>query len=170
MEKKNKEKIKTKLDIGCGYKPQGDVNVDPFLEDTPHRNRNREMNPKEIPHFVRATVEYLPFRPVFKETRTDHLFEHLEEPLLGLMECARVAPKGHHTIPSNFSHDGCDSAHYYSWNLQTYTNFLKLCYHSVRVKYKGDRPYFGERKLAMLNPVMGWLGFHKELEARCNVT
>jgi len=51
------------LDVGCGTKPLGDVNVDLFVGKSPHLIREEDIiHPKEIPNFIQAHVHYLPFR------------------------------------------------------------------------------------------------------------
>jgi len=51
------------LDVGCGNKPQGDVNVDLFSSVTPHLRKDRNaINSHDIPNFVNADIHFLPFR------------------------------------------------------------------------------------------------------------
>jgi len=53
------------VDIGCGDKPKGTINVDIRVP----------SNVKEIPNFIQADIRYLPFNDhVFDEVRTSNLF------------------------------------------------------------------------------------------------
>jgi hypothetical protein len=86
------------LDVGCGHRPRGDVNVDLFVEATAHRAADQRINDDvalhvhEIPNFVRADACRLPFRDgVFRRVYSWHLIEHLQEPEAFLDECCRVA-------------------------------------------------------------------------------
>jgi len=86
------------LDVGCGHRPRGDVNVDLFVEATAHRaadqrvNDDVPLNVHRIANFVRADASHLPFRDgVFRKVYSWHLIEHLSEPESFLTECCRVA-------------------------------------------------------------------------------
>jgi len=66
-----------KLDVGCGLKPQGDVNVDLYIQKTMHRGNDSTISPKTIPNFVKCDANYLPFRDnAFTESNCSHLLEH----------------------------------------------------------------------------------------------
>jgi hypothetical protein len=87
-----------RLDVGCGHRPKGDVNVDLFVEATAHRVADQRVNDDvrlkvaEIPNFVRADACHLPFRDRgFRKVYSWHLIEHLEKPEDFLAECCRVA-------------------------------------------------------------------------------
>jgi len=86
------------LDVGCGHRPKGDVNVDLFVEATAHRAADQRVNDDvrlkvaEIPNFVRADACCLPFRDRgFRKVYSWHLIEHLGKPEDFLAECCRVA-------------------------------------------------------------------------------
>jgi len=74
------------LSVGCGGNrkyPQRtirDVNIDITV---PTEN---------IPNFVRADAQHLPFRDkVFERIHASHIIEHLEDPYAFIRECKRVA-------------------------------------------------------------------------------
>jgi len=86
------------LDVGCGHRPKGDVNIDLFVEATAHRAADQRMNDDvrlkvaEIPNFVRADACHLPFRGrAFRKVYSWHLIEHLLKPDDFLAESCRIA-------------------------------------------------------------------------------
>jgi hypothetical protein len=86
------------LDVGCGHRAQGDVNVDLFPEASAHRAADQLVNDDvalhvyEIPNFVVADALHLPFRDgAFRRVYSWHLIEHLENPNGFLEECCRIA-------------------------------------------------------------------------------
>jgi len=87
-----------KLDVGCGHRPTGDVNVDLFSEPSAHRCVDQRVNDDvalhvhEISNFVRADACCLPFRECsFRKSYSWHLIEHLVDPELFLREMMRVS-------------------------------------------------------------------------------
>jgi len=82
------------LDIGCGCRPRGDVNVDLYVGKTIHRTRLQEINPKQIRNFVKADSLHLPFKTnSFDNVVSYHVIEHVDNPTLFLKECVRVVKK-----------------------------------------------------------------------------
>jgi len=86
------------LDVGCGHRPRGEVNVDLFVEATAHRcvdqrvNDDVRLDVRGIQNFVRADACHLPFRDrAVKKSYSWHLIEHLADPLLFLGELMRVS-------------------------------------------------------------------------------
>lgn len=85
------------LDVGCGHRPTGDVNVDLHPEPSAHRcvdqriNDDVALHTHEIPNFVKADACHLPFRDgAFNNSYSWHLIEHLKDPGLFLTELMRV--------------------------------------------------------------------------------
>ncbi len=86
------------LDVGCGHRPRGQVNVDLHPEASAHRSADQRvgddvaLNVRKIPNFVVADALHLPFRDgAFRKVYSWHLIEHLENPKGFLEECCRVA-------------------------------------------------------------------------------
>lgn len=80
-----------KLDVGCGHAPQGDVNVDLLVRDSDLR-WNQDVS--DIPNFVKASAEYLPFKTAsFEEVYCAHLLEHFDDPNPAIQELFRVSNK-----------------------------------------------------------------------------
>ena len=66
-----------RLDMGCGLKPRGDVNLD--------------VKSLKVPNFVRADAHMLPFRnQAFSKVYMIEVLEHLASPLNALREVRRV--------------------------------------------------------------------------------
>lgn len=87
----NETLSKLRLDVGCGDHPQGNVNSDLYLTESPHLHKRR-IDPKKCPNFVRCDAHYLPFRNnVFEEVLSSHLLEHLGNPSEVLKEMLRVS-------------------------------------------------------------------------------
>jgi ubiquinone/menaquinone biosynthesis C-methylase UbiE len=69
------------LDVGCGGRPTGNVNVDLFPK----------PRAKHIENFVKADACHLPFRDkCFCKVQTFHVIEHVKEPFCFLKEIKRV--------------------------------------------------------------------------------
>jgi ubiquinone/menaquinone biosynthesis C-methylase UbiE len=70
------------LDVGCGDRPIGDVNLDLFYYG-------------KCKNFVIAEAHYLPFKNnTFDKIHAKHCLEHLENPLIFFKEAKRVLKKG----------------------------------------------------------------------------
>jgi ubiquinone/menaquinone biosynthesis C-methylase UbiE len=79
------------LDVGCGDRPRGTVNVDLNVEDSSHLYK-RPSNLKKIQNFVCADAQHLPFRNnVFVKVLCWHTLEHLDDPEGAVKEMVRVA-------------------------------------------------------------------------------
>jgi ubiquinone/menaquinone biosynthesis C-methylase UbiE len=88
------------IDVGCGHNPIGDVNVDLFVEATPHRSGDqskcddKRLDTKGIPNFVMADACHLPFKDnVFNVVFSSHTIEHVNDPFLMLKEMARISKR-----------------------------------------------------------------------------
>jgi SAM-dependent methyltransferase len=81
------------LDVGCGGRPTGDVNVDLIVERTGHRDKNLPaLRTGGIPNFILASAEYLPLRnECFQTVYCSHTIEHVEHPFQLLKELLRVS-------------------------------------------------------------------------------
>jgi hypothetical protein len=86
------------LDIGCGHRPRGDINVDLFVEASAHRcvdqrvNDDVRLDVRGMENFVRADACHLPFKDgAVKRSYSWHLIEHLADPKLFLGELTRVS-------------------------------------------------------------------------------
>jgi|YelNatPaOPRAMG01_1025707.scaffolds.fasta_scaffold39491_3 ubiquinone/menaquinone biosynthesis C-methylase UbiE len=84
-----------RLDVGCGNRPTGDINVDLFMnEETRHVDLNKCLlvDAKKIPNPIKADANHLPFKDgTFEEVYCAHVLEHLENPTKGLLELIRVS-------------------------------------------------------------------------------
>lgn len=87
------EQNKLTLDVGCGDRPQGDVNVDCSIGETGELFfEGRSINPKKIKNFVLADAHHLPFIDnSFQKIVSYHTLEHLSNPEQALREFRRVS-------------------------------------------------------------------------------
>jgi len=81
------------LDVGCGDRPKGNVNLDLSKGKTSGLQGFRgKINPSSTLNFVQGTVYNLPFRDnAFNKVLCHHLLEHLEEPKQAVKELVRVS-------------------------------------------------------------------------------
>lgn len=83
------------LDVGCGIRYKGLVNLDIRITGyNPEVVSNQKlfMDCKQIPNFIRADGQYLPFQDsVFEIVYCSHLIEHVHRPLKLLKELIRVS-------------------------------------------------------------------------------
>jgi len=84
--------LRLTLDVGCGSRPLGDVNVDIYKEGNPQVHVSSLYNTKEIPNFVLASGSNLPFRNgTFETVISDCSLEHTSKYCLFLKELLRVS-------------------------------------------------------------------------------
>jgi len=80
------------LDVGCGLRPLGDINVDIYKNYNPQVSRPNLFCFKKIPNFILADGAYLPFRnEIFETVVSDNSLEHSSEYFLFLKELLRVS-------------------------------------------------------------------------------
>ena len=84
------------LDVGCGSRPKGDVNVDFFKSGFNRQEGDQEqgeyLDPKMVKNFVVADACHLPFKTgVFCLVVSSHTIEHVGNPFLMFRELLRVS-------------------------------------------------------------------------------
>lgn len=84
------------LDVGCGARPKGDVNVDffggGFNPQTGNQIQGDCMTPRRIKNFIIADATNLPFRDgIFNVVFSSHTIEHVENPTRMFRELCRIA-------------------------------------------------------------------------------
>lgn len=90
------EEFKIKLDVGCGSRPTGDINVDCFTRGWNSQEGDQKqgefMNPHLIPNFIVADAAFLPFKDeCFEVVFSSHTIEHVKNPEKMLLELLRVS-------------------------------------------------------------------------------
>ena len=79
------------LDVGCGFFPKGDVNIDLYIEPSNHRLEKASLPIKNIPNFIKGDAKYLPFpNNCFDIVFSSHMIEHVLKPERCLDEMCRV--------------------------------------------------------------------------------
>ncbi|RLI44514.1 hypothetical protein DRO69_07215 [Candidatus Bathyarchaeota archaeon] len=166
------------LDVGCGSKPKGDVNVDLFFAPTHRGGEHVAFNPKTIKNFVLADAHYLPFRDeAFNIVYSSHLLEHCLHPFKVLQEFHRVSNSiVYLEIPyGERCPDDCPY-HLYSWTSKSFEHLLsKLfpyvqCYCTERIAEKlrsGKKSLFGDLLLAFVRKTSHTLLRRKQISALC---
>ena len=67
----------SRLDIGCGAVPTGDVNLDLLIPG----DERRQFDPQKIKNFILADCQHLPFPDnTFLEVYSSHFLEHVRDP------------------------------------------------------------------------------------------
>lgn len=149
------------LDIGCGFKPKGHVNVD----------INLALKKKSIPNFIIADAQHLPFKDnCFLTAYSSHVIEHLYDPLPAVREWNRISKNVTIYTPSAF-HVGRTKEHIFSWNIHSFTNILSMVFKNVNVNYTSKPTAIRGRLglyLPFLNLILSKLGFRRELKAICS--
>ena len=84
------------LDVGCGTRPKGDVNIDffrgGFNPQTGDQIQGEFMSPQKIENFIVSDAMHLPFKDEsFNVVFSSNIIEHVQNPLLMLQEMCRVA-------------------------------------------------------------------------------
>ena len=119
------------LDVGCGSRPHGDVNLDRFTGTTSHHigyiDGRRYMN------FVQGNADTLPFRDeAFTTVYISHVLEHLPDTHKAVRELKRVSSDTVIIrVPNNPIHEHPE--HLYTWSQTSLINTLNRHFPSVTV-------------------------------------
>ncbi len=124
------------LDVGCGHKPKGDVNIDLFTRSTGHRcddqtkNTDVPLSAREIKNLINAECCHLPFADnTFDAAMSNSLIEHIDEPFMLLKELVRVTKnEGRVKIicPHKLSHRREYIFHKHSFNVSWFTKAFAI--------------------------------------------
>jgi len=139
------------LDVGCGSRPEGDVNIDLLLKGSDELpGTDRIVDPKNIPNLVKADAKYLPIKEkAFKTTICSHLLEHIDDEEYVLKELKRVTDgiviirvpyKWWETLATNlFSFKGWKKwrrrHHLRSYGMDNFKDLLRANFADFRVSY-----------------------------------
>lgn len=87
-----------RLDVGCGSKPRGDVNVDFFSggwnPQEGDQQKGKYLNPKSIKNFRVADAQNLPYKDgEFEVVFSSNTIEHVQDPFQMLSEMVRVSSR-----------------------------------------------------------------------------
>jgi len=81
------------LDVGCGDRPKGTINLDLYKAETKDLQGYRgKVNPKNTSNFVQGSIYFLPFKNNAVDiTLCHHTLEHLIHPEEAIKELLRVS-------------------------------------------------------------------------------
>lgn len=92
------------LDVGCGDRPKGDVNLDLYRSSSV--DLYERGNIKVASNFVQGSIYNLPFPDnAFDKVLCHHLLEHLHNPPLAIKELVRVSKHNIEVIVPNKWHE-----------------------------------------------------------------
>ncbi|TLX66112.1 MAG: class I SAM-dependent methyltransferase [Thaumarchaeota archaeon] len=118
------------IDVGCGTRPQGNVNCDLFVEGLHRDVTSDKIDYRKIPNFVICDGSYLPFATgSFKIAKSNHTIEHTETPYLFLQELRRVSKRIEMNVPFGCWYDWLwFRVHGHKWSLMPwwYRNALPV--------------------------------------------
>lgn len=120
------------LDVGCGSKPKGNINLDINIGYNKHHQH--KYNVKYFKNFIRASATHLPIRnKSIHYINASHILEHLINPIETLKEWKRVTKIMvliH--VPNNPTIEEFKE-HLYSWSKVSLYNLLSLIFENVIV-------------------------------------
>lgn len=131
------------LDVGCGSRPSGHVNVDRFPESTIHRHESLgNIDTKKIQNFVRADIHFLPFPDkTFEQARCIALLEHSTVRFTeAVRELVRVAKIVFFSVPHRMARNGLFGSpknipgHDKFFNVKTLDKWLQKNYPVYQIK------------------------------------
>lgn len=135
-----------RLDVGCGHRAEGDVNVDPYTETSFHRfheGKDHACKYWLIPNFVKADGQYLPFQDgTFDYVYCGSVMEHVPNPYLLLKELIRVSnDRVTLIVPHRFSHVAKMPCHFHyfnnRWFEQVLSNMPEVYHWTVENDWRG---------------------------------
>ena len=162
------------LDVGCGYRPRGAVNLD--LRDLRFAGANSlKRDPRSIPNFILGDGCHLPFKDgIFDEVFSKGVIEHTPTPQLFFMEMIRSSKEFIYLIcPHRFHKDWDEHITYF--NLTWFETLLQRLFYSGKISryentlsYRGwPHPIIALIRMPFLITVKIWkkgYGFFKRME------
>jgi len=136
------------LDVGCGLRPHGHVNVDIYRRKNPEINSQKiiDVDVHKITNFVLASGEKLPFRnESFNEVYCSHVIEHVKNPYRLLSEIRRVCEKDGKIIikcPHRLSTGAKGRGHRHYLNLRWFEDNVKGESVDISLTRKSLIPFF----------------------------
>jgi len=151
------------LDIGCGARAKGDVNIDLYPND--RKQCKQTWNPKKIRNFVLADAEHLPFKDkTFITIYVVHVCEHLKNPFKALQEFNRVGKIIHIRVPSPYD-PHISRTHLFTWDYNTFRNLLEQVFKNVRICYISRAVRFHGKAIPLLRLLTN--RYPQEIRAIC---
>ena len=150
-----------KLDIGCGFRSHGDINLDLEPNDSKNRKGRGPIPTKNIKNFIKGDARFLPFPDkIFSITYCIHVLEHIpDSPFKVLKEIQRVTngnisikvPGLHRAHAKEFE------THYYSWSKDSLKHLLDLIFKKVEVYQVETVLHKAHAKIPILRKTIGWI-------------
>jgi len=140
------------LDVGCGSKPWGNINLDLNVGKSKHHKFSYDV--KQIKNFTRGDATSLPFKNKSIDVLiARHCLEHIPEPLKAVIEFERVTREKIIIMVPNNPTNTEFKTHIYSWSLVSLKNFLNLVFENVEVY--PNSPFSDLYKMRSLRPILG---------------
>jgi len=135
------------LDVGCGSRPKGDVNIDLYIQPTHRGDETTAPDPKSIKNFILADSNFLPFRDEsFSIVYSSHLLEHCIQPYKVLQEFKRVSKAiVYIEVPYGPRNPNDCPFHLYSWDSNSLRHLLLKVFPHVTV-YSTERVAYNLRQ------------------------
>lgn len=124
--------MKLILDVGCGGRPHGNVNLDIGVGESKHHNY--DYNVRNHPNFSKGSVLMLPYRDnQFDAVICSHTPEHIPNPIEALSEIHRVTKNlAVLRVPNIRVLQEPMLTHLYSWSVDSFRNFCKTRFQDVQ--------------------------------------
>lgn len=128
------------LDVGCGFRPRGNINIDIARKWIPlmyEYDKDKSFAIQKIPNFILASACNLPFKDkIFDKVISFSVLEHIPKPFQALSEIVRVCKaEANVYVPHRFSPSAKKPYHVSFFNLTWFKKaFDKLGIHNYDAK------------------------------------
>lgn len=142
------------LDVGCGDRAKGDINIDSKVQTRLWQDKNYAIH-----NFILADAANLPFLDnTFNLVLASHLLEHCLEPIQVLREFYRVSKFiSIIKVPSALHHRDEEKQHYFSWTPNSLNHLCNQVFDMTKLfstRYSLRKTLIPTRRLFRLVPIL----------------